>query len=145
MLSADTNIFVYAADPDSPRHEAARAFLLNCREDFAVCQLVLVELYMLLRNPVVFKRPYSASEAAGYCNALAESPHWKCLDYEPPVVQHLWAWASHTAKGYRGIIDARLALTLRHHGVTRFATFNTRDFQGFGFIEVWDPLTPIFG
>ena len=38
------------------------------------------------------------------------------------------------------MIDARLALTLRHHGVTEFATANLKDFEGFGFAKVWNPL-----
>lgn len=41
---------------------------------------------------------------------------------------------------YRVLFDARLALTLRHHGVTELATCNTKDFQGYGFTRVWDPL-----
>lgn len=40
----------------------------------------------------------------------------------------------------RRIVDARLALTLRHHGVTDFATSNVKDFEGFGFTRVWNPL-----
>lgn len=35
----------------------------------------------------------------------------------------------------------RMAFTLRHYGVTHFATQNLKDFQGFGFREVFDPLT----
>jgi hypothetical protein len=39
------------------------------------------------------------------------------------------------------IVDARLGLTLRHHGVDEFATTNIKDFAGFGFTRVWNPLT----
>jgi len=63
------------------------------------------------------------------------------LDYEPIVADKLWKWASTTKSGFRDIIDARLALTLRHHGVTRFATANVKYFQDFGFTEVWNPIT----
>jgi predicted nucleic acid-binding protein len=38
------------------------------------------------------------------------------------------------------IFDARLALTLRHHGVTEFATRNENHFAGFGFTRLWNPL-----
>lgn len=31
-------------------------------------------------------------------------------------------------------------MTLRHYGVTDLATRNKKDFQGFGFGKVWDPL-----
>jgi predicted nucleic acid-binding protein len=40
----------------------------------------------------------------------------------------------------RHIFDARLALTLLEHGVKEFATRNTRDFESFGFLHVFDPL-----
>jgi hypothetical protein len=33
-----------------------------------------------------------------------------------------------------------LAYSLRHHGVTEFATRNLDHFQDFGFSRVWDPL-----
>ncbi|MFM8358316.1 MAG: hypothetical protein ACKOET_07130 [Verrucomicrobiota bacterium] len=29
---------------------------------------------------------------------------------------------------------------LRHDGVTEFATANVKDFEGFGFERVWNPL-----
>ena len=95
---------------------------------------------MLLRNPAVFKKPYSAREAAGYCQALTRSPKWRCVDYDPLVAKKLWRWAETTEQGYRGIIDARIGLTLRHHGVTHFATANVKDFEGLGFERVWNPL-----
>ena len=41
------------------------------------------------------------------------------------------------------MIDARPALTLRHHGVTKLATANVRDFKSFDFEAVWDPLARI--
>jgi toxin-antitoxin system PIN domain toxin len=143
MLSADTNIFVHAADPDSPLHSQARnffQFLDQKNEEFVLCELVLVELYMLLRNPAVFAKPYTASEAAGYCSSLKQNPAWRCIDYDPEVSKRLWAYAAETKAGYRHIIDARLAFTVQHHGVDRFATVNHKDFKGFGFREVWNPL-----
>jgi toxin-antitoxin system PIN domain toxin len=143
MFSADTNIFVHAADPDSPLHGQARnffQFLDQKDEEFVLCELVLIELYMLLRNPAVFVKPYSASEAAEYCRSLKQNPSWRCIDYDPEVSKRLWAYATETKAGYRHIIDARLAFTLQHHGVDRFATVNQKDFKGFGFREVWNPL-----
>lgn len=32
------------------------------------------------------------------------------------------------------------ALTVRHHGVTEFATTNVKDFKGFRFVRVWNPI-----
>ncbi|MEM7699217.1 MAG: PIN domain-containing protein [Verrucomicrobiota bacterium] len=141
MTSADTNLFIYAADPDSTWHRSARDFFKGCGDGFVVSQFVLVEVYMLLRNPAVFRKPYSTREAVEYCRALAGSPKWRCVDYDPMIAKKLWQWAEQTERGYRGIIDARIGLILRHHGVTHFATANVKDFEGLGFEKVWNPLT----
>ncbi|MEX2499992.1 MAG: hypothetical protein WD397_14070 [Wenzhouxiangellaceae bacterium] len=50
------------------------------------------------------------------------------------------AVARHPEIARRAVFDARIALTLRHHGVTEFATRNTADFEGFGFINLINPI-----
>lgn len=143
ILSADTNLFLYAANPASPHHESARRFFENeagGKERFLLCGLVLVELYMQVRNPAVFKIPKTAREAAIFCDALRLNPAWEFGDYEPDAAKPLWNWAARTKTGFRHIIDARLAFTLRHHGVTHFATINVKHFDGFGFEKVWNPI-----
>ncbi len=143
ILSADTNLFLYAANPDSPHHDAARRFFEEetvGKERFLLCGLVLVELYMQLRNPAVFKKPKTAREATAFCDALRSNPAWEFGDYEPDVAKPLWNWAAKTKTGFRHIIDARLAFTLRHHGVTHFATANAKHFKDFSFEKVWNPV-----
>lgn len=143
ILSADTNLFLYAANPDSPNHTAARQFFESAasgQSRFLLCGLVVVEIYMQLRNPAVFKKPKSAKEAAQFCEILRGNPAWEHGDYEPDVSKSLWKWAAETRSGFRQIIEARLALTLRHHGVTHFATANEKHFADFGFEKVWNPL-----
>jgi len=143
ILSADTNLFLYAANPDSPHHQAAQRFFATeaaGRQRFLLCGLVLVEIYMQLRNPAVFKKPRTAREAVAFCQALRSNPAWEYADYEPDVAKPLWEWAARTSSGFRHIIDARLAITLGHHGVTHFATANVKHFGGFGFEKVWNPL-----
>lgn len=144
ILSADTNLFLYAANPDSPHHEGARRFFEEeavGKERFLLCGLVLVELYMQLRNPAVFKKPKTAREATAFCDALRSNPAWEFGDYEPDIAKPLWNWAAKTKTGFRHIIDARLALTLRHHGVTKFATANAKHFEEFQFEKVWNPTS----
>jgi len=144
ILSADTNLFLYAANPDSPRHEAAQRFFeeeAGGKQRFLLCGLVLMEIYMQLRNPAVFQKPKSAREAASFCDSLRAIPAWEYGDYEPEVAKPLWSWAAGTTTGFRHIIDARLAFTLRHHGVTHFATANDKHFEAFGFAKVWSPIS----
>lgn len=143
IVSADTNLFLYAANPSSPHHRTALRFFEEqsaARGRFFLCGLVLVEIYMQLRNPAIFVKPRSAGEATAFCDDLRSNPAWEFGDYEPAVSKQLWNWAASTTGGFRQIIDARLAFTLLHHGVTHFATGNTSHFQGFGFEKVWSPL-----
>ena len=51
----------------------------------------------------------------------------------------VWQCAAQPNIGRRVVFDARLALTLRHHGVTEFATRNEAPFTHFGFTRVWNP------
>lgn len=143
ILSAETNLFLYAANPHSPNHTAARRFFVEYAsgsDRFLLCGLVLVEIYMQLRNPAIFNKPMSAAAARTFCEKLRRNPKWEFGDYEPAVAEPLWRWAGKTHSAFRQIIDARLAFTLRHHGVTHFATANQRHFREFGFTKVWNPL-----
>ena len=140
IRSADTHIFLYAANPDSLDHKTTRRFFEEeiVGERFLLCGRVLVELYMRLRNPAVLKKPKSTREAAAFWDALRAHPAWEFGDYEPEVDKPLWNWAAKTGTGFRHIIGAQL--TLRHHGVTHVATANAKHFEGFGFEKVWNPI-----
>ena len=62
----DTNILLYAVNASVPEHAAARRFLDDRLRDSdtVISELVLVELYVLLRTPAVVARPLAAREAA---------------------------------------------------------------------------------
>ncbi len=142
MISADTNLFIYAFNRESKVRAKALAFFesVKSRTDFVLCELVLLEVYMALRNPVIFSEPYTAPEAAKQCDALRENGAWQIVDYAPEIRNQLWKHAAKPGIAFRKVIDVRLALTLRHHGVTDFATANTRHFADVGFARVWNPL-----
>ncbi len=141
MLSVDTNIILYAINSGCNEFPSARAFMdeLAERDDVVICELVLVELYMLLRNRAVVGRPLGAQAAVDVCVALRRNPRWMIAE-SGPVMEDVWKLAAAPSFARRRIVDARLALTLRHHGVTELATHNHRDFQGFGFDRVWSPI-----
>jgi uncharacterized protein len=141
MTSFDTNIAVYAANTASPLHEAAASFIqsLATRRDVAICELNLVELYLKLRNEKIFPRPLTAPQAAAVCRAYRKNRAWTLIE-SGPVMEAVWTKAAESGFAFRRIIDLRLAKTLLHHGVTHFATANEKDFRGFGFAKVWNPL-----
>lgn len=142
MRSIDTNVLLYAQNQDCPEHGAAIAFLTGCanRDDVAICELVLLELYQLLRNPAVVSQPLDAPEAAEVCQTFRRNRRWALIE-NAPVMNDVWTLAATRGIARRRLFDARLALTLRHHGVEEFATRNINDFQDFGFARVWDPIT----
>lgn len=109
--------------------------------DFAVCELVLMEFYGLIRNPAVVEKPLGPEAAVEVCQTFRHNRHWRVLDYPGGLMSALWSHAAAPGFARRRIYDARLALTLRYHGVEELATRNPRDFQNFGFTRVWDPLT----
>ena len=139
MVSIDTNLLVYAQNSRCTEHDAAHAFVTHCRDrEIVICELVLVELYLVLRSAAIVARPLGATDAAEICTRYRANPRWRLVECAP-VMGAVWQRAGSPEFARRNIIDTRLALTLRHHGVTEFATANTRHFDGFGFSRVWNP------
>jgi len=144
MTSCDTNILFAALYPQAERHHAAQAFLNECTDspNFALCEQVLLELYCLFRNPSVVGKPLTAKEAVDRICILKNNPFWTIVDMpsDASIMENVWTMAAKDPFAYCRIYDLRLAFTLRHHGVTRFATCNKKDFAGCGFAEVFEPL-----
>lgn len=145
MIGIDINLLLYSLNPVSEWHGRAMSFL---REHLgvstvrvAIADCVLVELYVHLRNPVVMARPLSAAAARDLVTSYWKIPNVMRIE-NAAVMDDVWALAGGRDFARRRIFDARLALTLRHGGVTRLATSNVKDFQGLGFEKVWNPLLP---
>lgn len=147
MLSIDTNLLFHAFAADRPEHAAAKSWLdpLHAQTDVLLSELMLVEFYRLLRNPSVVRQPKSAAAAAAIVQIYREHPVWRVVGFprkDRAVHDELWRHSARDGFAYRRIYDARLALSLRAHGVTEFATANVKDFQDYGFARVWNPLQP---
>jgi toxin-antitoxin system PIN domain toxin len=140
MQSFDTNILFYATNPHSKFFEPAQRHLksLSQRDDVVVAELVLVEFYVLLRNPTVMKHPLSAEEASSIISTYRYHPRWRVIE-NADVMDEVWQHASRKDFSRRRIFDTRLALTLIAHGVTHFATANVKDFVDYPFQEVFTP------
>jgi predicted nucleic acid-binding protein len=145
MLSVDTNILLPAVEVENADHEAAAAFLgsLQSRDDVAISEFILLELYGLLRNPAVLAKSLSAPKAAEVCEAFRAHPRWQMIGFPPDSrAFHDQLWPSLRQKGFarRRAYDLRTALSLLRNGVTEFATVNTKDFEEVGFRRTWNPL-----
>ena len=98
---------------------------------------MLVDLYLVLRSAAIVSRPLGAEDAVEVCSAYCNNPRWRLVEHAP-VMAEVWEQARTSDFARRRIIDVRLALTLRHPGVTELATANVRDFYGLGFARVWN-------
>ena len=143
LTSCDTNILLYYLNKRCPEHCAAKAYLESvfASEEFAICELVLVELYVLLRTPAVLKRPLDAAAAVDVVQRFRSNPAWAVIESPPGgVMNAVWREASDPEFPRRAIFDARLAHTLKRHGVTEFVTRNVDHFRRFGFARLINPI-----
>jgi toxin-antitoxin system PIN domain toxin len=149
MISFDTNLLLYSINRDSPEQKSAKAFFDSLPDEpgsVGICELVLTELYVLLRNPKIFPNPLTAEEAVSVIQSFRKHPKWTLLDVpggRSLLMDQVWNAASNNSFGRRVIFDARLAFTLRYHGVTDFATRNEGHFLNFGFKRVWNPIEDV--
>jgi toxin-antitoxin system PIN domain toxin len=143
MISIDTNVLLYSLNPASTWHGAAAAFLNQHFGDRSIrivlTDYVLVELYVLLRNPAVMTQPLTAEAARDLVTAYFDIPNVMRIE-NANVMDAVWKLAGAKDFARRRVFDARLALTLRQNGVTEFATANVNDFEGWGFSRVWNPV-----
>ena len=146
MISIDTNILFHAFNADSPLNSRAYDWLAahGDSEEVAISEFVLAELYRLVRNPVTAGRgTLDAPAACRLIEAYRQHPRWMLVGFSAgarPLHDRMWKVASEPGFAYRRLYDVRTALTLMDHGVTGFATTNTKDFEGLGFSKVWNPL-----
>lgn len=145
MIAFDTNVLLPAVDRSSRFHAKAASFLHALQDDEAVVisELVLMELYGLLRNPVVLSKPASALDAVAVCQRFRSHPRWQLVGLPPDgrvFHDELWRRLGDHSTPRRRVYDLRLGLSLAMQGVTRFATANVRDFRDIGFQEVFNPL-----
>jgi len=145
MLSIDTNLLLYAYSEAAPEHDKALAFItsISGSENVALSEFVLTEFYLLLRNPTVLKKPLSAPDSVRVIQSYRQHPRWKILGFPPTsreVHTDLWHQVAAPGIARRRIYDTRTALCLRAFGVAEFATANVKDFEGFGFQKVWNPI-----
>ncbi|MCB1035833.1 MAG: PIN domain-containing protein [Acidobacteria bacterium] len=145
MLAFDTNIVFYAVNRQSKHNSRAVGFLESLRgvNAVVVSELMLTELYRLLRNPTINPSPLSSEEASRVVQTFRRHPKWRLVGLPPHSRRfhdQVWRKALEPDFPYRKIYDVRLGLSLIEQGVTDFATANLKDFEHLGFARVWNPL-----
>jgi len=145
VQSCDSNILLYYCDDSCSEHANAQAYLESVwnSNDFVISDLALTELYVLLRNAKVLRKPLSAREAATLCLQFRSNHHWQVVECAFGIMPGIWKEHSAQLSSAWQIYDLRLALTLRRAGVEIFATRNTKDFKLAGFRKLINPIDDV--
>lgn len=145
MFVVDTNVLLYAADRAAPEHARAKALLDLWRAGplpWYATWGILYEFMRVATHPRVLRRPWTASEAWGFVDALRTSPGFGILVHTPRHPE-IAAEMVRTVPGLRGNLfhDAHTAIVMREHGLRQIYT-RDGDFHRFRFLEVSDPFLP---
>ncbi len=141
MILIDANILLYAYDPSSPHHRAARGWLETTTlkpENIALTWMTLLAFVRISTSPRPLEHPLSTAEAAATVSGWLEHPMFTVLN---PGERHWEILRSLMISGQvRGplIMDAHLAALAIEHGAT-LAT-SDRDFARFSGLRILNPL-----
>lgn len=143
MFVVDTNILLYAVNPDSADHETARSSLESWRAQERSWFLTWGIVYEFLRvstHPGVFHKPLDLSEAHEWLRILLATPGVDVLvetERHGEVLGELVA--AHPRLKGNLLLDFHTAAVMREHGMTEIRTADS-DFRQFGFLNVVNPL-----
>ena len=143
MFVVDTNLLLYAVNPDAEDYPRAVALLEEWRGGDRSWFLTWGIIYEFLRvstHSRVFARPLTLQQATDWVALLLKGPHAGVL---VPSQRHPAVLAALSAEfpRLRGnvIHDLATVALMREHGVTEIRTADT-DFHQFGFLTVTNPL-----
>jgi toxin-antitoxin system PIN domain toxin len=143
VFLVDTNLLLYAVNPDAADHARSRALLEQWRRGDRLWFLTWGIIYEFLRvstHGAVFPQPLALVRAQEWIELLLSGP---CAGLLEPTNRHLAVLAEVTAlhPRLRGnvIHDMHTAVLMREHGVTEIRTADT-DFHQFTFLTVVNPL-----
>ena len=146
MFALDTNILVYAHNSASPLHAQAKAFVERVMNDqdkdgqYSVCipaQALMEFLNVITRQQL--ENPLSLTQAMQVVQDYLDTN--VAIVYPKLTQLNTLLELLKTVTTRRNIFDAALAATLKDNGISALYTVNTKDFTGFDFLNVVNPLT----
>ena len=141
MILVDANLLLYAYDPDSKDHDAARQWLEDVLSGPELVRFAWLTLWAFVRiatSPRVFERPLSATEAHAAVAAWLAQPNAGILE---PGERHLELLQALLREGQASgglVMDAALAAIAVEHGAAVCST--DRDFARFPRLDWRNPL-----
>lgn len=143
MFVLDTNLLLYAVNPDSPDHSPALALLEEWRAGDRLWFITWGIAYEFLRvstHPAVFPRPLDIGRAREWLDVLLASPVAGILVETERHDRVLSEVVQRHPRIYGNLIhDLHIAVLMREHGIPEIRTADS-DFHQFAFLEVVNPL-----
>lgn len=144
MFVVDTNILLYAVNPDSSDHRRARAIVEEWRagdRSWFVTWSIIYEFLRVSTHAKIFPRPLTLPQSRAWIAALLTSPTSGVLlptDRHAEILEELAA--QHPRLKGNIMHDLHTVVLMREHGVAEIRTADT-DFHQFAFLQVVNPLT----
>ncbi len=138
----DTDVLIYAADENSPFHEAAVALrekALNGELSLCITPQVLTEFYAYVTNPDHFDTPLTQEEAALEVEKYICSKKILAIHPQANTVMILSEFLKHYKVVREEIYDLQIVATMLSNGVKRIYTYNADEFRKYESIEVLSP------
>ena len=143
MFVVDTNLLLYAVNPDAPEHARARALVEEWRRGEHSWFLTWGIVYEFLRvstHANVFTKPLNLPTAQRWLDILLAGPRCGILvetDRHRAVLEELVR--QHPRLHGNPVHDLHTAVLMKEHGVSEIRTADT-DFHQFPFLRVDNPL-----
>ena len=143
MFAVDTNLLIYAAVNESPRHERARRLVDEWRragETWLITWSIAYEFLRVVTHRSALLHPLTFADAWSFIESLRSSASFGILvetERHAEVVRDLTREYPHVS-GNR-LHDLHIAALMREHGVVEIRTADT-DFHQFKFLRVVNPL-----
>ena len=143
MFVVDTNILLYAVNPDAPDHAVARALLEDWRRGDRACFLTWGIIYEFLRVSThhrIFPQPLPLPAARAWIEALLSSANVGVLTETDRHADVLTDTVARHARVAGNLVhDFHIAVLMREHGIAEIRTADA-DFHQFDFLRVVNPL-----
>jgi hypothetical protein len=143
VFVVDTNVLVYAANPDALEHRPARSLLERWRSGrtpWYTTWPILYEFLRVVTHPRIFPNPVPAVDAWSFVEAVLRSPGHRVLtasERHPHIARELIASLPELRGNLTQEFDT--AVLMREHGIVRIYTRDA-EFHRFRWVEVMDPL-----
>lgn len=132
MIGLDTSFIVAFEIAEHEKHEAARTFALERREEgFALSTQILTEFCHIVTDPRRFSQPLVMQEAVHAARRWWHSKEVTIIDADEASGERFLMLMSRHELGRKHLLDTMLAATYLSADVHVIVTLDTRDFGSF--------------